>query len=228
MDIRVFVDFDGTITEEDTLCFLLDHYAGPGWLEIEKKVEDGRYSEERGLQEEISMIRASWEEARDLVLSKIAVDPEFAPFVTACAERNWPLEILSGGLFPLIRAVLEREDIFGLTVRANDLDVNSALRWSVQPALSPRIKKQCNHCKSHWLVTARESGQRVIYIGDGTTDRCPATHADLVFAKDGLKTWCGENGIACIEFTTFGDIRDWLSSEEGLAWIEMSPPVKNG
>ena len=38
MPPNVFVDFDGTITEIDTLVFLLDRYCGDSWRQIEDRV----------------------------------------------------------------------------------------------------------------------------------------------------------------------------------------------
>jgi 2-hydroxy-3-keto-5-methylthiopentenyl-1-phosphate phosphatase len=220
MKLRIYTDFDGTITLQDSLNFLLDHYVGPDWLEIEKRVEAGHLTEERGLQDEIGMISAPWEEALQLLLEKVPVDSGFKPFVELCRDQGWPLEILSGGLDPIIKNILRREQIERVKVHANDLEF-AALRWRVSPALSPRIKERCNHCKSNWLVDAKKRGERVIYIGDGTTDRCPAGHADLVFAKGALADWCSGEGISHIRFEGFSEIQNWFESSEGIAWIEQ-------
>jgi len=219
MSVRVYTDFDGTVTERDTLVHLLDHYAGPGWLKIERRVEDGSLSEERGLREEIALLAAPWDEARDLVLREVAADPGFAVFAAWCGDRGWPLEILSGGLAPLIRAVLAREGLARLPLHANDLAFEDGGRWRVVPATSPRIRALCNHCKSHWLVSARERGERVVYIGDGCTDRCPGGHADLLFAKGSLREWCEREGVAHRPFERFAEIQEWLEGPAGRGWI---------
>ncbi len=216
--IRIFSDFDGTVTQQDTLVYLLDRYAGPDWLTIEDQVEAGTLSEEAGLQAEIALLSVPWEEARDAVLTHVPVDPGFAPFTTWCRERQWPLALLSGGLEPLIRAVLEREGLGDLVLRANGLEFDPDGRWRVVPADSPRIRARCNHCKTWHLAGAARAGATIIYVGDGCTDRCPAEQADLVFAKDGLLRWCRERDIPCRPFDSFGDIRNWFHGEEGRAW----------
>ena len=38
LDIRIYVDFDGTVTQHDSLVYLLDRYVGPSWLEIEHRI----------------------------------------------------------------------------------------------------------------------------------------------------------------------------------------------
>ncbi|MFW6437913.1 MAG: 2-hydroxy-3-keto-5-methylthiopentenyl-1-phosphate phosphatase, partial [Armatimonadota bacterium] len=47
---------------------------------------------------------------------------------------------------------------------------------------------------------------RVIYIGDGYSDRCPAMQADIVFAKHHLADLMDENGREYEDFDTFSDI----------------------
>jgi 2-hydroxy-3-keto-5-methylthiopentenyl-1-phosphate phosphatase len=218
MAIRVFSDFDGTVTVQDTLVYLLDRYIGPSWLEIEERVEAGTLSEEAGLQAEIALLSPPWEEARDAVLAEVPVDPGFAPFAAWCREQRWPLTLLSGGLEPLIRAVLEREGLGDLALRANSLEFDQDGRWRAVPADSPRIRARCNHCKTWHLAGAARAGARTVYIGDGCTDRCPAEQADLVFAKEGLRSWCEKKGLPYRPFDSFTEIQDWFESEEGLAW----------
>ena len=219
MALSVFTDFDGTITEQDTLVHLLDRYAGPEWLEIERRVEDGELSEELGLREEIALLTVPWEEALASVLERVPVDPGFAGFAALCEARGWPLTILSGGLEPLIRAVLAREGLERVPLRANGLGFEPDGRWRVIPAATPRINALCNHCKSHWLADAAGNGTRTLYIGDGTTDRCPAGRADLVFAKGALAEWCEARGLAHRRFARFDEIGAWLGGSEGSAWL---------
>ena len=214
----IFTDFDGTISERDTLVHLLDHYVGPSWLEIEDRVDAGTLSEEQGLRQEIALLTPPFDEARDLVLREVPVDSHFAGFAALCQRNRWPLEILSGGIEPLIRAYLGAHGLAGIPLRANGLEFEADGRWRVRPAQSPRISELCNHCKTHWVRLAAES-HRVIYIGDGCTDRCPGAQADLLFAKGSLSTWCAEREIEHVRFEHFGEITGWLSGEPGRAWL---------
>lgn len=218
MKVSVFTDFDGTITAEDTLVHLLDHYVGSSWLDIERRVEAGTLSEEQGLQDEVALIRAPLAEALVRVLAEVPVDPGFAQFVEFCRGRGWPLTILSGGLAPLIRAVLDREGLAELAFAANDLAFDPDGRWRVVQAATPRINALCNHCKSWHLAGATAAGARTIYIGDGTTDRCPAGNADLVFAKGSLVEWCTQQGIGHVPFARFAEIEAWFGSPAGSHW----------
>jgi 2-hydroxy-3-keto-5-methylthiopentenyl-1-phosphate phosphatase len=220
LKIQVFSDFDGTVTRRDTLVHLLDRYIGDSWYEIEDRVDAGSLSEELGLRQEIALLDAPFPEALAMVLAEVPVDHGFASFVEFCEAKNWPLTILSGGLHPLIEAVLKNEGLERVPVQANNLTFDEDGRWRVLPASTPRIKALCNHCKSWWL---EKSTDPVIYIGDGTTDRCPGERADLLFAKAGLADWCEKKGVAHIRWENFDEIIAWLSDPRGEAWLETLP-----
>jgi len=217
LKIQVFTDFDGTITERDTLVHLLNKYVGDSWYEIEDRVDEGSLSEEQGLRQEIALLTAPFDEALAAVLAAVPVAPGFAVFAEYCAHKGWPVIILSGGLKPLIEAVLKAHGLSHLPVHANDLSFEDDGRWRVVPATTPRINKLCNHCKSWWLS---ESLDPVIYIGDGTTDRCPGSRADLLFAKKSLADWCEREKVAHVRWEKFEDILAWLSDVRGEAWLD--------
>ena len=44
------------------------------------------------------------------------------------------------------------------------------------------------------------------YIGDGTSDLCIASKADVLFASKNLHTYCEKNNIKHSHFTSFQDI----------------------
>ena len=166
-------------------------------------MDDGSLPEKEGLRQEIALLTVPFEEALAALLAELPVDPGFAGFVELCRERGWPLAILSGGLRPLIEALLEREGLAGIPVHSNDLAFDEDGRWRVVPAETPRIRDLCNHCKTWWL---RRAEGPVVYIGDGTTDRCPSREADLVFAKGGLARWCEAEGIEHVSWERFEEI----------------------
>jgi 2-hydroxy-3-keto-5-methylthiopentenyl-1-phosphate phosphatase len=64
----------------------------------------------------------------------------------------------------------------------------------------------CGNCKLDYAERVREKGARIIYIGDGHSDRCASEVADIVFAKDVLAEHCRKQGMPYLPFTDFNDI----------------------
>ena len=67
----------------------------------------------------------------------------------------------------------------------------------------------------------RSEYDRVIYVGNGYSDVCPAKDADLVFAKDVLYDTCGQDGTACVHYENFQDILTYLDKTLCLEWYEI-------
>jgi 2-hydroxy-3-keto-5-methylthiopentenyl-1-phosphate phosphatase len=47
---------------------------------------------------------------------------------------------------------------------------------------------------------------RIVYIGDGVSDFCPAEHADIIFAKKELAAYCNRQRLPHYPFTTLSDV----------------------
>lgn len=207
----VFSDFDGTITTQDTLVYLLNNFGHPSWIEIEEMMERGELIEADGLKAEFSLLKVDWDSAVEAILAEIEIDPEFPPFVQFLQSLNIPLIILSGGVGKIIRLIFEREGLTGLEIRANDALISDG-KWRIIPSNRPRIKGLCNHCKSHSVIEMKEKGWNTIYIGDGLTDRCPSQNADLVIAKGKLADFYQSEGIEHHRVESFAEIRLNLKS----------------
>jgi len=51
---------------------------------------------------------------------------------------------------------------------------------------------------------------RIVFIGDGLSDRFAVQEADVVFAKRQLLAYCREKGITCRPFETFAEVETAL------------------
>ena len=67
----------------------------------------------------------------------------------------------------------------------------------------------CGTCKRERVRAHQAGGRVVVFIGDGTSDRYAAHHADVVFAKGPLATWCAEVGHPFRAWDTFEEITAW-------------------
>ena len=208
--LHIYSDFDGTITEKDTLIFLAENLGGgPQMVEaLGRLIREGKISLRDGIAAEMRSIRAPFVEAVRLLRENVALDPGFPRFAKWCAEEQLPLTILSAGFKEIIDLFLPSEDYRDLEIIANSLLPDETRGWQC----TFLGETPFGHDKSEVLRAARKSKSYVAFIGDGLSDRAPAQIADEVFAKHSLAEYCQANGIVHHEFTSFDEIREILGS----------------
>ena len=201
----VFCDFDGTVTEEDTLVLLLDRFArtradGAHWRSIE---DDPELPEIEKLQAEMDLLALDWPQALEYLHTVVRIRAGFQAFHDRLQARGIPLKLVSGGFVEIIEAFLPPARYPGMELLANRIEVQNSV-WRVRPAASPKITGACNHCKSWHL--GQHDGHTLVYIGDGSTDFCPAGQVPVVFARDSLARHLDRAGKPWWPFETFHEI----------------------
>src|SRR5687768_6471773 len=78
--VVIFSDFDGTISDLDSLKFLLNEHAHPEWKNVEKGLASGRLEERIGLQQAFDHLTMPFHEAKTQVLANVKIDPYFKRF----------------------------------------------------------------------------------------------------------------------------------------------------
>lgn len=143
----------------------------------------------------------------DHLLSNITLDPGFAKFFTYAQSVNIPIVVLSSGVAPFIRALLEK--LVGKTdaiqIVSNDLvprkDVAKKQGDERDWEVVFHDESHFGHDKSLEIRPYRElsDGERpyMFYAGDGVSDLSAARETDLLFAKKGKGT--SFNSILLIE-----------------------------
>jgi 2-hydroxy-3-keto-5-methylthiopentenyl-1-phosphate phosphatase len=211
--VRVFVDFDGTISVGDTTDLILARFADPSWQAVEADWVAGRIGSRECLARQIDLIRAT-PQALDAFAGNSAIDPHFVAFAALCAAHGLPLAVVSDGLDRIATAMLARAGL-ALPIVANHLEWLGADRWRLG---FPHAREDCaaaaGHCKCATLAAA--PGSLRVLIGDGRSDFCAAATADLVIAKGALAIYCGNNRIPFEPFTDFAGaaavIARWLAA----------------
>jgi len=201
--LHVFCDFDGTITEEDTLVFLALRLGGgpDDFRESERLLRERRLAPREVIARNVGGIRAPFVEAAAVLQAEVGIDPAFAPFARWCAERGIPLTVLSAGFEEIVALYLPPSEFPALEVRANRFRPGS---WECRF----RDTSPFGHDKAAAVREARRRGRQAIVVGDGSSDEEPAAAADLVFARRGhsLADHCRRHSISCEEYETFGDV----------------------
>ena len=196
--MRLVLDWDGTVTETDSLWMVLEEFGDRDvFARVEGSLVEGRLSFQDVMELEFATVTAPVAEVAAFLCREVRIRPGFAELAAA----TQPL-VLSSGFHELIEPVLAREGI-ELELRANRIDAHSD-GWRVLW----RDPQRCPACGD--LCKRRSLPPRPFaYAGDGYSDRCAAAVADRVFARDGLADWLGSEGIP---FERFDDLRDILAA----------------
>jgi 2,3-diketo-5-methylthio-1-phosphopentane phosphatase len=104
-----FTDFDGTITQRDSNDFLTDNL---GYGQVKRKqgnqdVLHDRMSFRDSFQGMMDSIKTPYDECIKTLLENIGLDPGFKEFFDWARSVNMPIVVLSGGMRPIIHALLE-------------------------------------------------------------------------------------------------------------------------
>ena len=205
MRLHFAIDFDGTIALEDTTDLLLDRRAEPAWLDVEKEWLAGRIGSRECLAQQAALIRATPEEL-ELALSDIAIDPDFIRFVGLARRAGASMQVVSDGFDRCILPVLKRAGI-NLPVTCNRLRHVGGDRWTAEfPAFASDCQATSGVCK----CKAAQTEQTLVLIGDGRSDFCLASRADVVLAKGKLAVHCAEKGTSFTPITSFADALEWM------------------
>jgi HAD superfamily phosphoserine phosphatase-like hydrolase len=201
--LRVFIDFDGTITRVDTLQFLTERLGGGAELyrATGRALRDGTMSLREGVARDIGSLAATFDEAARLLTSEVELDPGFVALARWCTAERVPLTVLSAGFHEIIDLFVTPGAFPDLDVRANRFVPGT---WRCEF----RDDSPLGHDKARAVCDAQARGGYAVFIGDGFSDREPAAVADEVFARAGrsLVAYCRAQGIECREFETLADV----------------------
>jgi len=174
-------------------------------------------------------------DAIGILKKNIKIDPHFRSFMVWANENRVPVIVLSAGIVPIIRAMLEallddKDLAAGIEVVANDAtpipplnDLNKAGGWTIKY----HDDSGFGHDKSLTIRPYVEAiaefppgkpKPTLLYAGDGVSDLSAARETNLLFAKAGhdLITYCEREDIP---FTVF---QDWSSI------LEMTKEILEG
>lgn len=199
------IDFDGTITSEDTVDRLLEEFADPEWQVLEEQWVAGRINSRECMRGQVGLIGADLPKIHDFIRT-ISIDPDFPAFVDAVSGRA-ELAIVSDGLDYTIGRVLDSHALSHLPVYANELQLTDSGMGLSFPYSSAECKQQSGVCKCS-VMRALDSagGRRTVLIGDGRSDFCIARNADIVFAKGSLRDFCERENIDHFPIDSFRDV----------------------
>lgn len=211
---RVFVDFDDTLTMGGVGDALLERFSDGSHRDLWRRYLAGGMTLRELDRLQYPLIRATREEVAAFAAAAEA-RPGLQELLDYCAERGVPVAVVSGGLEEYVRPFLARHALGHLPVYANRAAFDAAGRIAAteSPHVSPH-PEFCDHCavcKTFVIDRLRMPGERVVLVGDGSNDLCPALIADHVFARRRLRALCEARGIPHMPFETLHEVREGLA-----------------
>ncbi|PYH44634.1 putative 2,3-diketo-5-methylthio-1-phosphopentane phosphatase [Aspergillus saccharolyticus JOP 1030-1] len=219
--IVCFSDFDGTIFMQDTGHVLFDNL-GCGEERrrlLDEQIKSGERSFRDVSEEMWGSLRVPFEDGFQIMQRELEIDPGFQEFHRLCMANNIDFNVISAGLKPILRKVLDtflgEQEASRIQIVANDADIRSdGSEW--KPIW--RHDNELGHDKALSVKEGRALAAEsaldgeiplIIFIGDGVSDLPAAREADVLFARRGLRLeeYCIENKIPYIGFDSFADVK---------------------
>ena len=210
--IKVFVDFDGTITLEDVGEAIFKKF---GETEKVKRIIEDLLSDK------ISS-RQCWDELCDSVdninkveldefIDLLDVDPTFIPFVKFCSKNKIDMVVLSDGFDYYIDRLFNKAGLAGLKYYSNKLFVDETGMLKAEYPYFDVDSPTSANCKKNHIINHSSDDEYTVYIGDGNSDKDAAQYCDYIFAKDGLARFCSMERICFYPFRDFNEVQNKLT-----------------
>lgn len=211
----VLCDFDGTITTFDTNVRLFDKYGNENYLnKIRKQYHNGEIDLKTLYNLEFKSINITEEDYLNYILTEVKLQNGFKIFYKNLKKYNIPFAIVSGGFINGIKPFMKKHGFENIPIYANKLnftDEKIDVEFYDEKYLTYAIhKRDYIDCKVEILKRYKKKYKKIIFIGDGSTDKNAAKEADILFAKDYLEEYCIENGIYYISWTDFYDVNEYF------------------
>lgn len=203
----IYCDFDGTITKTDSVNSFFEMYAPKSWMDSEKLWIEGKISSRENALIQVGLLKNVSQKQLDDYIEAIEIDDYFLDFVDYVKSNNIKLTIVSDGFDLFIQKVLERYHL-DIPYFANKLTYNGGSFGIEFPYYNENCDKKAGMCKCQ-----KVKENRFCYIGDGTSDLCIASKADVLFASKNLHKYCEEHNIKHSHFTSFRNIIEVLKEE---------------
>ena len=206
-------DFDGTISLLDSNEKLFKVLGNAENSRIEELYNESKIGTKEGFTRHFEALELKENTYREFIIDNIEIDRGFKAFYNRALKNGMPLIVVSGGFSNGISVLLKKECLESIPVYANRLVTSNgrlAVEFTNVNNNCSSIFGQCGNCKMQHLERFRENNRKIIFIGDGLTDRCAASNADIVFAKKSLAKYCEGKGIKYINYESFDDINNEL------------------
>ena len=203
---KIFMDFYGTVTQQDVGEELFRKFAEEEKVNkiIDDLLNDRISSRECWIKLCSAVPSVNKNEFDDFIVS-ISLDPTFVTFQDYCKNENIELYILSDGFDYYIEKIFVKNEINGLIVYANHLEILDGKLIPSFPYYDEASFSSAN-CKGNHIINHSSEEDFTVFIGDGNSDKDSIEYCDFIFAKDDLLKFCEKERITYFPFKNFDDV----------------------
>lgn len=210
-DKILFIDFDGTITSEETLEGVMGLTIDPRiYKEKQQQMLSGKITLSEALHYGFGTIPSDKIDLIKSYVRKVPIRDGFTDLLSAMKEMNIPVVVISGGLKPYVEEKLKPYSNLILNIHSVDLDCSAEYMRLVSHY------ENDGEIMQKTLVMAEYQYKYAICIGDSFTDFNMAKASDLVFARDILADYLKKQNIPYEPWENFFDVRDYLAKHDKL------------
>ena len=205
-DTMLFVDFDGTITSQETLEGSMRLCIDPVlYDEKEREMLAGKHTLAETLHMAFAMIPGHRLAQMLDYVKTVPLRAGFAELLDQMDALGIPVVVISGGLKPYVEEVLAPYRAKLLDVYSVETDCREAqIRLHSDYEADGEIMQKT-------LVMAQYDYKKAVCIGDGYTDVRMALASELVFARDTLAGILEKRGVPYRPWQDFYDVARCIS-----------------
>ena len=202
---RIFlIDFDRTISNEDSTDVLLETHNPEFKKDLRKRYKAGKVTIRQFIKEGLSSLNITKDEYIKTLQEKVTIDESFKDFVksglefrivSAGSRLNVQGSLLGYGIdLPDEKIISNNLKFDGNKITVENLFLDKEKIYGVD--------------KKEAVEKFKKQGYEVIYVGDGPSDYRAMEVADFVLVRKGTRAvkFCSENGINFREFESFSEI----------------------
>ncbi len=138
-------------------------------------------------------------------LDEQQIDVSFARLVEACRETGVSVTVVTNEFTYSAERILKAKRIRGVNIVGNHLMLNGDIVIPEFPHQNTDCPR-CSCCARNIMLNGSSDQAAIAFVGAGSIDYCPASYADIVFARGELQTWCQQKNISYREFLTLDDV----------------------
>jgi len=204
---KVFVDFDGTITEFDVGEAIFREFGSAAETDIiVADLLNSKITARKCWELLFATIKQIDVDKFDEFIDRMNIDPTFHQFHKYCSDNEIDIFVLSDGFDYYINRILKKENLNHVKLFANNLIINEKNEFV---PFFPYFDIECQtsaNCKRNHILDNSGEEEFTVYIGDGNSDKYSTQFCDFIFAKDDLLKYCEKERITFFPFKNFEDI----------------------